>query len=135
MTKESIVKSPSGRVKRASQAAKGPLSVRGKEPGFVYRIVTDRDDRVLEFKEGGYELVHDKDVAIGDKRVNTPAAEGSVKMFPVGGGMKGVLMRIREDWYAEDQREKEKQIITQEASIKQQAAEAGLDGFIKSSRD
>lgn len=122
--KESVVKSPSGRIKRASQLAKGPLAVRGKEPGFVYRIVNDRDDRVLEFTEAGYQVVQDKDVSIGDKRVDKPATEGSVKRFHVGGGDRAVLMRIREDWYTEDQKEKADAIATQELAIKKDA----LDG-------
>lgn len=132
---EKIVKSPSGRVKRPTQLAQGPLSVRGKEPGFVYRIVNDRDDRVLEFQEAGYELVQDTDVKIGDKRVDKASTLGSVKQFPVGGGVRGVLMRQREDWYNEDQKEKEKLIYTQEASIKQQAVLDGLKGDIKVTRD
>lgn len=128
------VKGPSGRVKRASQAAKGPLSVRGKEAGFVYRIVNDTDDRVLEFQEGGYELVADKDVSIGDKRVDKAATEGSVKRFSVGGGQKAVLMRIREDWYKEDQQEKADAIRQQELAMKQEALQAGY-GKLEMTRD
>ncbi len=134
MKEQAIVKSPSGRVKRASQAAKGPLSVRGKEPGFVYRIVNDVDDRVLDFQEGGYEVVQDKDVSVGDKRVDKPGTEGSVKRFHTGGGNKAVLMRIREDWYLEDQKEKEASIQNQELSIKQKDALDGLTGNVKTTR-
>jgi hypothetical protein len=124
MREAKIVKSPSGRIKRASQLTKGPLAVRGKEPGFEYRIVNDIDDRVLDFTEAGYEVVQDKDVSIGDKRVDKPAAEGSVKRFNVGGGQRAVLMRIREDWYKEDQKEKADEIARQELAIKKDA----LDG-------
>ncbi len=134
MKETTNVKSPSGRVKRASQIAKGPLSVRGKEQGFVYRIVNDTDDRVLDFQEGGYEIVQDKDVSIGDKRVDKAATEGTVKRFHVGGGQKAVLMRIREDWYEEDQRDKASAIAEQELAIKKEALD-GYKGTITVTRD
>jgi hypothetical protein len=123
MQKEAIVKSPSGRIKRID-ARSGPLTVRGKEPGYVYRVVNDVDDRVESFKEAGYELVADKDVAVGVKRVNTPSVEGSVKRISVGAGIKGVLMRQREDFYTEDQTDKEARIKDLERSTKKEA----LDG-------
>lgn len=133
MTETKIVKSPSGRVKRAMHVAQGPLSVRGKEAGYQYRIVNDRDDRVLEFQEAGYELVQDKDVAVGTKRVDKAGSEGSVKMFPVGGGIKGVLMRIPQELYDEDQREKARAIDAQERAFKQDALN-GYTGSIKNEK-
>lgn len=134
MTEAKITKSPSGRIKRSSQVAQGPLSVRGKEAGYMYRIVNDRDDRVLEFQEAGYELVQDKDVAVGTKRVDKASAEGSVKQFPVGGGMKGVLMRIPQNLYDEDQAEKARLINAQELAFKQDALN-GYVGSIKNVKD
>ena len=136
MTKqESIVKSPSGRTKRASTIARGPLAVRGLEPGYHYRFVNDVDDKVQAFRETGYEPVLDKDVNVGDKRVNVPATEGSVKSISVGGGTKAVLMRIRQDWYDEDQLEKEKIIKAQELATRKEALDAGLTGEIRTTRD
>lgn len=127
---DNIVKSPRGRTKRASMIAKGPLSVRGKESGYHYRIVNDIDDRVLEFQEGGYEVVQDKDVSIGDKRVDKATSEGGVKRFAVGGGQRAVLMRIRQDWYDEDQDLKARGIAEQELAIKKEAAD-GHYGSLK----
>lgn len=103
MKQEVATKAPSGRVKRVPLQGKQPLAVRGKEPGFHYRVVNDRDDRVLDFKDAGYEVVKGTDATVGDKRVDRPAEEGSVKHISVGGGDKAVLMRIPEDWYNEDQ--------------------------------
>src|SRR5678816_996753 len=99
---KTIVKSPSGRIKRAKSKNRGPLAVRGKEEGFHYRFVNDVDDNVQSFREGGYEIVPDKDVSIGYKRVDMPLADGSVKLVSVSGGMKSVLMRIAQEWYDED---------------------------------
>lgn len=121
---KTIVKSPSGRIKRATAKNRGPLAVRGKEAGFHYRFVNDVDDNVQSFREGGYEVVQDKDVSIGDKRVDIPTAEGGVRAVSVGGGMKSVLMRIPQEWYDEDQVEKEVALREQESAIKKDA----LDG-------
>lgn len=140
MTKETnspdkaIVKSPSGRTKRASDVKRGPLAVRGLEPGYHYRFVNDEDDKVQAFTEAGYEPVLDKDVNIGDKRVDKATAEGSVKTVSVGGGTKAVLMRIRQDWYDEDQLEKEKHIRILEQTTEQKALE-GNYGKIQTTRD
>ena len=132
--KESIVKKPSGRVKRASLIARGPLNVRGKDPAYEYRIVNDIDDRVDQFAETGYEVVRDKDVSIGGKAVDTPSTEGSVKRISVGGGTKAVLMRIPKALYDEDQAEKEAALKQQEAAFRREALD-GNYGNIKLTRD
>jgi hypothetical protein len=119
--KEAIVKSPSGRIKRAAASQRGPLAVRGKDEKFVYRWANDKDDNVLTYREDGYEVVQDTDVSIGDKRVDIPTAPGSVKQASVGGGTKAVLMRKRRDWYLEDQEEKEQAIRNQERAMKKDA--------------
>lgn len=118
---DAIVKSPRGRTKRISQIQRGPLSVRGKESGYQYRIVNDIEGRVEQFQEVGYELVADKDVSIGDKRVDKASPIGSVKQFHVGGGVKGVLMRQSDANYAEDQAAKEAVIANQENAYKKTA--------------
>lgn len=118
---DAIVKSPRGRTKRISQIQRGPLSVRGKESGYQYRIVNDIEGRVEQLQEVGYELVADKDVSIGDKRVDKASTVGSVKSFHVGGGVKGVLMRQTNANYEEDQSAKESMIATQENAYKKTA--------------
>lgn len=131
---KTIVKSPSGRIKRATSKNRGPLAVRGKEDGFHYRFVNDVDDNVQSFKEGGYQIVQDKDVSIGDKRVDIPSADGSAKLVSVGGGMKSVLMRIPQEWYDEDQIDKELALREQESAIKKDALD-GNYGKISITRD
>jgi hypothetical protein len=82
------------------------LTVVGKEPGFVYRVVNDDDSgRVAELQERGYEIVTHK-VKVGDKRVATPQGEGSPAMVNVGGGMKAFVMRQKEEYYLEDDKQK-----------------------------
>lgn len=106
------------------------LKVNGQEPGFVYRVVNDTGDRVQEMIDRGYEIVT-HDVKVGDKRVATPAAEGSPTKVSVGQGVQGYVMRIREDWYKEDQDSKQAVVNETEATMKAEAKKAGNYGKIE----
>ncbi len=93
------------------------LTVVGKEPDFEYRIVNDTDSRILELQERGYEVVtHTAEV--GDKRVGVPKKEGSPVEISVGGGKKAYLMRIKKEWYDEDQAAKQADIDATEQALK-----------------
>lgn len=122
--KEAIAKEPSGRVRRTALSRRNVLTVEGKEPGYVYRVVNDTEDRVLEFKERGYEVVAATGISVGDKRVDFPSPEGAVKRVSVGGGKHGVVMRQRDDFYEEDQQAKQAYIAETERATKEKA----LDG-------
>lgn len=111
-----------GRAKRTPINGRNILSVTNKEDGFQYRFVNDVGDRVEIFKERGWELVEAKDVRIGDRRVESASSLGSKAQASVDKqGTKAFLMRIRDDWYAEDQKEKAQSIAEQELAMKQQA--------------
>lgn len=120
-SKEAIAKAPSGRVRRAPLARKNVLTVSGKEDGYVYRIVNDTENRVADLAEQGYEPVAASKVQVGDKRVSKASPEGSVMTMSVGGGKKGVVMRIRQDWYDEDQKSKQDYVAETERATKQEA--------------
>lgn len=120
-SKENIAKAPSGRVRRAPLARRNVLTVSGKEDGYVYRIVNDTEDRVANLAEQGYEPVPASKVQVGDKRVSKASPEGSVMTMSVGGGKKGVVMRIRQDWYDEDQKAKQDYVAETERATKQEA--------------
>lgn len=111
-----IAKAPRGRVKRTPVGIRSRLNVRNKDPEFEYRIVNDIDDRVNQFLEAGYEVCKG-DEKIGDSRVNLPKQDGSLVSTSVGGGVKGVLMKIRKDWYQEDQKAKQEFINEKESVI------------------
>ena len=116
----------SARPRRTPLTRRNRLSVQNKEPGFVYRIVNDVDDRVSQMQESGYELCEKAQVgAIGDKRVDNTASIGSIAHFSVGQGTKAVVMRIRDEWYKEDQTVKQQEVDAIEAAMKQEAREAG----------
>lgn len=106
MTKESLVKAPATRVRRNPVEGRNKLRVRGKKPDYAYRIVNDEGDNVHDFLERGWELDTDEDIRIGDSRVEKDSRLGAVRQISVGGGKKAVLMRIRADWYQEDQEAK-----------------------------
>ena len=111
------------------------LGVQGKDPNFVYRIVNDDGDRVAQFEERGYEVVTDKSIKVGDRRIANPTQEGTPVQVSVGGGVKGVVMRIRKDWYDEDQSAKQATVDEQERAMRKEAASASDYGSLKVSRD
>jgi hypothetical protein len=132
--KDSIAKSPSGRTRRTPVGVRNVLTVGGKDPAYEYRIVNDTGDRVEQFKAAGYEVVSATDVTVGDRRVNAASAEGSAATCSVGDGMKGVVMRIKKEWYEEDQQRKMGQIAELEATTKSDALK-GTYGKLDINRD
>lgn len=137
MEKELIAKAPSGRVTRTPVGQRNLLTVKGKDPGYSYRIVNDVDGRIAQFQEAGYEIVPREPVEVGDKRASAGTPVGSVAHFSVGGGQKAVLMRQRKEWYDEDQARKAAFVDAQESSIKQKALEGNdlKDGKLVIRRD
>jgi len=129
--KEAIVSSPSGRVRRTPVGVRNVLTVAGKDPAYEYRILNDTGDRVQQFLDAGYEIVKASDVRVGDKRVNKASAEGSVAQVSVGGGMKGMVVRIKREWYNEDQDAKIRNVAETEAATKQTAIKGSDYGEIK----
>jgi hypothetical protein len=123
-SKEAIAKAPVSRVKRTPVGTRSVLSVTGKDPNYVYRIINDSGDRVDEFLDAGYEVVSNKDVRVGDKKVNKASSEGSVAQVSVGQGQKAVVVRIKKEWYEEDQALKQERVDELENSTKAKA----LDG-------
>lgn len=120
------------RKQRIPLAGKQPLLVRGKESGYHYRIVNDKDDRVAMFQDAGYELVSGEGTTV--ERSNQASEMASVKRFPVGEGNSAVLMRIPQEWYDEDQELKQAAIDKLEQTSRQEAL-SGTYGKLESKRD
>jgi hypothetical protein len=131
--KEAIAKAPSGRVQRTPIGKRNVLTVAGKDANYEYRIINDSGDRVQEFLEAGYELVKEDSVKVGDKRVNKASAEGSVSQISVGQGQKAFVVRIKKEWYQEDQKAKQDQVDLQEKATKSKALD-GTYGKLEISR-
>lgn len=116
----------SARPSRTPVGTRNRLSIRNKEDGYVYRIVNDTDDRIARLMEQGYEICSKEQTgAVGDKRVDNTSSLGSVAHFSVGQGTKAVVMRQRADFYAEDQETKQREVDAIEASMKEEARNAG----------
>lgn len=119
-----LAKAPVGRVRRSPLVNKGKLSVGRKDPDFEYRFVNDEGDNVADKMDRGWEAVLKSETVVGDKRVDSATAEGSLATVTVGQGRKAVLMKIRKDWYAEDQMIKQAEVDKSEQATKAEA----LDG-------
>jgi len=135
MTKEAIAKAPAGRVTRTPIGTRNILTVKGKDPNYEYRIVNDVEDRITQFQEAGYEVVQSESVEVGDKRAASGTSIGSAKTLSVGQGTKAYVMRIKKEWYEEDQRAKQGQIAATESAIKDPTLNGGDYGSTKLSRD
>jgi hypothetical protein len=128
-------KSLSGRVRRTPVGVRNVLTVGNKDANYEYRIVNDEGDRVEQFKAAGYDVVSASDVTVGDRRINAATAEGSAAQVSVGGGMKAVVMRIKKEWYVEDQDAKIANIAATEAATKSEAVRGSDYGKLTLERD
>lgn len=126
---DNLVKSPRGRVKRTPISGRNRLSLQNKDPNYEYRIVNDVADRVDSFKENGWEPVLAKDTKVGDKRVEGTSATGSVAELSVGQGTKAIVMRIKREWYEEDQAAKARQVDAIEQTMKEDAQRGNYGKF------
>lgn len=118
MTKENLVKAPERRVRRSPLDKANKLTVKGKDPNYCYRIVNDIDDRVNDFLDAGWELDISDEIRVGASKVESTSKLGKVREIPVGGAQKAVLMRIKKEWYEEDQKAKEEYVKSTEAAMR-----------------
>jgi len=107
--------------------------VRGKEPGYQYRIVNDIDDRIQTFLEMGYEIVTDSGVSVGDKRVAQATKEGTPSKVSVGQGIQAYVMRQKQENFDEDQKQKQVYVNELEATMKTDAKKEGFYGNVSMS--
>lgn len=118
------------RVARKSLFQRGPQSILGeKDPNYVYRFVNDTGSRVANFQSAGYEFVEDKDLVVGDSRVFDPSDVGSAKRVTSNDGTVSYLMRIKKEYYEEDQAAKAALINETEQAMKRDASQ-GMYGKI-----
>jgi hypothetical protein len=133
MTKEAIAKAPERRVRRTPVGTRNVLTVNGKEAGYTYRLVNDSGDRVQEFLDNGWEVVKKDSVRVGDKRLGNSSATGSVATANVGQGMQAVVLRIKQEWYEDDQAAKQAQVNATEEATRSEALN-GTYGKLEISR-
>jgi hypothetical protein len=125
--KEPIVRSPRGRPVRTPAGARNILSVRGKEPGYEYRVVNDDFGRIEDFVERGWEFVDANAVKVGESRVDNPHPEGTKASIQVGRSApkKAYVMRIKKEFWDEDQALKKARVDELESTMKQDVRSSG----------
>lgn len=120
------------RVVRKSLFQRGPQSIAGeKDPNYVYRFVNDTGSRIANFQAAGYEIVKDDELTVGDSRVFDPSDLGSGKKVTSNDGTVSYLMRIKKEYYDEDQAVKQNYNNETERAMKQQATQSADYGTIK----
>ena len=135
MTKQNTPVEASARPKRIPIAARNRLDVKNREPGYVYRIVNDEDDRVERLQQAGYEIAPKESVgAVGNRRVDGATPLGSSAHFSVGKGVQAVVMRQKLEYYQEDQNTKQAEIDQLEATMKGDARKASDYGTLDVSK-
>jgi len=124
-------KGPGGRPIRVPLGTRNVLTA-PKRKGYVRRFVNDEKDRINQFEEAGYNIVHD-DVQVGDPNAGQETQIGSITNKAVGAGTRAVLMEIKEEWYQEDQKAKQDRISVGENDMKRKLNEkkAGHYGEVK----
>ena len=120
MTREST---KSARVARKPLNQRGPQAIAGdKDPSYVYRFVNDTGSRIQNFKAAGYEFVTGDDLIVGDNRVSDATDLGSAKRVISDDGTTSYLMRIKKEWFEEDQANKAAALKEQEAAMTKEAS-------------
>lgn len=99
------------------------LTARGKEAGWVYRWVNDTNHRILTFKEGGFEHANSSDIDIGSIGVDNPSIVGGIVSKDVGQGTTAYLMRIKQEFYDEDQKVKVSKVDATEEALNEKLRE------------
>lgn len=111
---------------------RGPLTISGeKDPNCQYRFVNDRGSRIANHQEAGWELVEDE-LIVGDSRVGDVSNIGSAKKVTSDDGTVSYLMKIKKDYYEEDQAAKHRINAEQERALQTDASQ-GFLGSIKQS--
>ena len=104
-----------------------------KRPGFVRRFVNNKGDRVQQFKDAGWNVVGEN-IEAGDPKAGKASNMGSLVNPSVGGGLRAVLMEVKEDIYEEDRRVAQDEITQVENEIRRNSKGPdanGLEGKIK----
>lgn len=103
------------------------MTVDNKDEAFEYRWVVDSDERgqkIMRYQKGGYDLVSADEVVVGQPNVYKSEHFGSIVRLPSGNGQFSYLMKIRREWYEEDQEAKQSNIDALEASMSRKSTRA-----------
>lgn len=99
--------------------AANKLSFEGTDPDYHYRVVVDRPGRLQMFLKAGYEFCSEE-IRVTDGGIAETTSLDSRVSLDTGGGEKGYLMRIRKEFYDEDQAAKIERIKSTERQMQRQ---------------
>jgi hypothetical protein len=88
-----------------------------KKQGLVPRLFNDTPGRIDAALAAGYRFVQ-ADGQIGEDRAAAVSKMGGNMSAHVGGGMKGYLMVLPEEWHQEDQKAKQKKVDASEEAMR-----------------
>ena len=99
------------------------LEIFGRSENYSYRWVkdvADRGSRIERFRRGGWELVESSEITVGRDFVHVMEDHSSIVRYPSGVTEPGTylyLMKIRKEFYDEDQVAKEDAIREREEDM------------------
>lgn len=125
--KTSTTSKRSTRVKRTPlSGGRDILTVEGKDPNYVYRWILDKDNRINQAIEGDWMIVKDEDLTVGDKAIkNSTDGSSSAVTKDVGAGRTCYLMKIKKEFYTDDQDTKQARIDRAEQDMKRELNKGG----------
>ena len=120
----------------AFNGTRGKLQVGHQIPGYHLHIFNDTSGRIQQAQEAGYEFVHPDEVGGVTTNVTSRNTDiGDKVRFLVGTGEKGeamyaYLMKIKQEWYEEDQASLQVRNDKTDAAIRGgKAGDADTTGF------
>ena len=102
------------------------LTVRDKDDDYEYRWVLDIPGRLEKFKDAGWEVVEDA-VRVGQNAVDSGSRLGTATIM-TRGTQTLVLMRVKREWYDEDQLAKQELVDAREETMMQEARQGRIEG-------
>ena len=119
------------RKKRPPINGKGDvLSLSGLDDNYQYRVFNDKGTRIAQHQDYGWEVVAADDVTIGTRNDVSTAGTAAAVTVDSNDGTQGIVMRIRKDWYDEDQTAKQAKIAETEKAITGENNENGNYGKV-----
>ena len=114
LTRTEVERPTSTRKRNVFNGTQGKLTVNSQIPGYHLHIFNDEPGRIQTAIDGGWEFVKPEEVGgVGERVTSVNTDLGDKVRYLVGVGEKGdglyaYLMKIREDWWQEDQEEMQK---------------------------
>lgn len=96
---------------------------------YVYRTFNDKGTRIAQHQQYGWEVCTKDQVTIGTRNTVKAGDIASVTVDTTD-GTQGIVMRIRKDWYEEDQKAKQDAIAKTEEQITGESEKDGNYGKV-----